>query len=402
MQIADDLHLAYCTNVHRGETWEETFSGIERHTLAVRQKVARGVRYAIGLRLSHRAAAELAEPTVLAGFQRWLERHDCYIFTINGFPYGSFHGTRVKEQVFAPDWSDSARLEYTVLLFKLLAVLAPRKSTASVSTLPGSFKSFVEAQPERREKIFANLSRCAREIAELSARHEMDFHLGLEPEPLGLIETTPETVRFFEEWRDRDVELAGESLRGTVGVNYDCCHLAVEFESAKEGLSALDAAGIRLSKLHLSSALRVRPDAQGRTALSAFNEPVYLHQVLVGSGTQVRRRYLDIPAALAASEAPSLDEEWRVHFHVPLHASPGAPFSDTRGHLEEMLDWLAIHPGSCGHLEMETYTWEVLPSALRLPIEEQLAREYAWTLQALAQRGLADPALAALCREALT
>lgn len=59
------------------------------------------------------------------------------------------------------------------------------------------------------------------------------------------------------------------------------------------------------------------------------------------------------------------------------------------------------HRDACAHLEMETYTWEVLPPALRLPIEEQLVREYAWTLEALAARGLAESGLAAHCtREA--
>src|SRR6266542_2518493 len=122
-----------------------------------------------------------------------------------------------------------------------------------------------------------------------------------------------------------------------VGVNYDCCHLAVEFESAKAALERIAGAGLRLSKLHLSSALRVRPDAAGRAALAAFVEPVYLHQVVVGraDSPDVRRRFVDLPDALADAEASRPDDEWRIHFHVPLHASPGAPFSDTRDHLVE-------------------------------------------------------------------
>jgi hypothetical protein len=139
----------------------------------------------------------------------------------------------------------------------------------------------------------------------------------------------------------------------------------------------------------------VRPDAAGRKALAAFVEPVYLHQVVVGQGNTVRRRYVDLPDALADATPVAPDDEWRVHFHVPLHASPGAPFSDTRDHLLETLDWLKARPGCCTHFEMETYTWEVLPPALRLPIEDQLVREYAWTLGALAERGLADAGLAA-------
>ncbi|MEO6569455.1 MAG: hypothetical protein ABIO94_11885, partial [Opitutaceae bacterium] len=182
-----------------------------------------------------------------------------------------------------------------------------------------------------------------------------------------------------------------EGLLKYIGVNYDCCHLGVEFEAAKAALDRIAGAGLRLSKLHLSSALRVKPDAAGRQALAAFNEPVYLHQVVVGNARtgEVRRRFVDLPEALTDPEPSRADDEWRVHFHVPLHAAPGAPFSDTRDHLVGALDWLAAHPGACTHLEMETYTWEVLPAALRLPIGDQLVREYEWTLGALAQRGLA-------------
>ena len=392
MKLLRDLHLAYCTNVHRGETWAETFAALERHVLPVRRRVAPGRPYAIGLRLGQRAASELAPPAVLAEFQRWLERHDCYVFTINGFPYGSFHGTRVKEQVYAPDWSTPERVAYTLQLFELLVQLVPAGGSASVSTVPASFKAFVAAQPERRDAIFRHLSACGRAIAELAARTGRDLHLGLEPEPLCYVETSDETVRFFQDWCAGDPAVVRDGLLRHVGVNYDCCHLAVEFESAAAALDRIAAAGLRLSKLHLSSALRVKPDAVGRKALEAFVEPVYLHQVVVGrAGThEVRRRHVDLPDALAHPEPPLPDDEWRVHFHVPLHASPGAPFQDTRDHLGAALDWLAAHPGACTHLEMETYTWEVLPPALRLPIEDQLVREYEWTLEALARRGLAS------------
>ncbi len=400
MKLNHGIHLAYCTNVHRGENWAETFAALETHVRPVRDRVAPGRSYAIGLRLGQRAAAELAQPDTLLAFQRWLERHDCYVFTINGFPYGSFHGTRVKEQVYAPDWSTPERLAYTQQLFSLLVKLLPPGMAGSVSTVPASFKGFVAAEPARRKAIFSNLTACGRFLADLSAKSGRDLHLGLEPEPCCLFETTEETVEFFDAWRATDPGV--ESLLRHIGVNYDCCHLAVEFESAPAALDRLVSAGLRLSKLHLSSALRVRPDAAGRAALAALVEPVYLHQVVVGraQSNEVRRRFVDLPEALA-DPTPSLpDDEWRVHFHVPLHAAPGAPFLDTRDHLTGALDWLKGHPGACNHLEMETYTWEVLPAAWRLPIGEQLVHEYAWTLDALAQRGLADatrvPAVAGL------
>jgi len=395
MKLNHGLHLAYCTNVHRGETWAETLGTLERHTLAVRREVAEGQPYAIGLRLGQRAAAELAQPAELAAFRRWLDLNQCYVFTINGFPYGSFHGKRVKEQVYAPDWSTAERLAYTQQLFDLIAVLVPAGAGGSVSTVPGSFKAWTENDPARRAAIFSNLTHCARYVADLSARTGHDLHLGLEPEPCCTFETTGETVRFFDAWRTEEPAVVTENLLSRVGVNYDCCHLAVEFESPGPALDRLATAGLRLSKLHVSSALRVRPDAAGRAALAAFVEPTYLHQVVVGQGVDaVRRRFVDLPEALSDPEASLPGDEWRVHFHLPLHAAPGAPFRDTRDHVLGALDWIQRHPGACQHLEMETYTWEVLPAALRLGIEDQLIREYAWTLAALAERGLADPALA--------
>src|SRR5947209_5322428 len=140
MKLNHGLHLSYCTNVHRGETWAETFEALERYTLAVKQRVCPEGPYAIGLRLSHQAATELKQPEALLHFEKWLDENDCYVFTINGFPYGKFHGTRVKEQVYLPDWSSAERVSYTRLLFDLLAELLPAGLEGSVSTVPCGFK----------------------------------------------------------------------------------------------------------------------------------------------------------------------------------------------------------------------------------------------------------------------
>ena len=153
MKLKHGLHLAYCTNVHRGESWAQTFPMLEQHTLVVRQRIAAGQPYAIGLRLRYQAAIELAAPATFTAFRQWLDQHDCYVFTINGFPYGSFHGTRVKEQVYAPDWSTPERLAYTKLLFDLIAKLVPAGVAGSVSTVPGSFKAWTAHDPARRAVV---------------------------------------------------------------------------------------------------------------------------------------------------------------------------------------------------------------------------------------------------------
>src|SRR3954469_15003900 len=137
VQLKHNIHLAYCTNIHRGQTWAETWEALKKYTLAVRDRVSAGKPYAIGLRLSDAASRELTDPKTLTDFRRWLEKENCYVFTINGFPYGTFHGGRVKELAYTPDWTTQDRLEYTNRLFDLLGELTPAGVAGSVSTVPG-------------------------------------------------------------------------------------------------------------------------------------------------------------------------------------------------------------------------------------------------------------------------
>jgi hypothetical protein len=381
VKLKHDLHLAYCTNIHRGETWPETLAALETFTLAVRDCVCPGKPYAIGLRLSDLASRELIQPAVLLEFRRWLDRNNCYVFTINGFPYGRFHGQRVKEQVYRPDWTSEDRVNYTNRLFDILAQLVPPGVEGSVSTLPGSFKEFITTDDQLR-LIRANIFRCVEHIASVSGRTGRRLHLGLEPEPLGLFETTGETVDFFGRLRAEH----GNDARLTefLGVNYDTCHLAVEFENAAESLAQLKRHGIKISKLHLSSALKLRPTAESLAVLAPFADDTYLHQVVSRAADGALTRYKDLDAAKSPAE------EWRIHFHIPLHA-PAVPwFDSTTDHLLGVLDVLQIDPALCSHLEMETYTWEVMPPQLKSrSVVEQLVSEYEWCLQALKGRGLA-------------
>lgn len=390
MRLNHDIHLGYCTNIHRGETWEETWAGLKNATLRVKERVSGGQPYGIGLRLSAQAAAELSQPARLAEFRHWLDANNSYVFTINGFPYGSFHGTRVKEQVFMPDWSKPERLTYTNQLFDILAQLLPEGVSGSVSTLPGSHKTFGTGA-EELNAIFNHLRLCKEHIETLAERSGHDLHLGLEPEPLGLFETSGEALKFFGLYFDRHPQ--DRSFFKCVGLNYDTCHLAIEFEEAKAALDRLTGAGIRISKLHFSSALKLRPTADNLARLRAYDEPIYFHQVIASYGAdEPLRRFKDLPDALDFAQAnpgAPLGEEWRVHFHIPIHAQPGGDFDSTRDHLLGTMDWLAANPSKCQHIEMETYTWEVLPEQLRTgDVVDQLAREYEWTLAEMSTRGL--------------
>jgi hypothetical protein len=423
MRLPRGHHLAYCTNIHPAETWPETLAALEKHTLAVRAQVCPDRPFAIGLRLSDLASRQLSQPPELLHFRRWLEGHECYVFTINGFSFGRFHGERVKERVYLPDWTSPARLEYTNRLFDLLAQLLPEGVAGSVSTLPGSFKEFI-AQPGQLAAIRGHLHACVKHIAETSARAGRPLHLGLEPEPLGLLETTRETVDFFDRLRG---EHPGDSrLEEFLGVTYDTCHLAVEFEEAAQALALLQSHRVKISKIHLSNALKLRISNCGMRmadcGLGAFADDTYLHQVAVRSSDGQLMRYRDLEDFLNRQSAsanerqkrsvgvleycdpeshhsitPSLQppihpqwEEARVHFHIPLHTPPAEWFETTSGHLLGALDVLQASPDLCSHLEMETYTWQVLPPAWKSrSVVDQLAAEYDWCLRELRRRGLA-------------
>ncbi|MFN7141020.1 MAG: metabolite traffic protein EboE, partial [Limisphaerales bacterium] len=278
MKLNYGLHLAYCTNIHRGETWKQTFVALQQYTLAVKERVCPKGPYAIGLRLSDLASRELCDHQTMLEFKRWLDKQGCYVFTINGFPFGRFHGGPVKEKVYAPDWTTPERLAYTNRLFDLLAQLVPAGVEGSVSTVPGSFKEFVKS-PEQLKAIRANIFHCIEHVARVSQQTGRKMHLGLEPEPLCLLETSTETVQFIE--RVRAEHSRDPRLFEFLGVNYDTCHLAVEFEEPAAALYNFQQHQVRISKLHLSSALKVVPTAEAHAELRKFVEDVYLHQVIV-------------------------------------------------------------------------------------------------------------------------
>lgn len=374
--------LAYCTNIHPANTWAETMGVLETTVLEVRdelQREADGSPFAIGLRLGARAAAELLQADHLARFGDWLARTNTCVFTINGFPHGDFHGARVKERAFLPDWSDPARVGYTRDLFRILAALLPAGGEGSVSTLPGSHKSLQADESVVR----GHLAEMAQWLEALSHHHGLDLHLGLEPEPFGMIENTAECLAFFERLAD-DSPDAGVLLR-RIGINYDACHFAIQHERADDALDALASLGIRLSKIHLSNAIRIDPrDPDAIAALRAFDEPVYFHQVVARRPDGSLQRFADLPEFLQSGITADF-EDARVHFHIPLGAMPAAPLQSTIDHTADVLRWSGLHRDTCRHYEIETYTWSVLPDALRQPLVQQIAGEYRWALAQCAE-----------------
>jgi sugar phosphate isomerase/epimerase len=384
-------HLGYCTNIHPGESWDEIRANLGRHVPAVKARVCPDAPFGLGLRLSCLAARELARPGALEEFDDFLRRESLYVFTINGFPYGPFHGTRVKEGVYLPDWRDEERLAYTDLLADLLARwLPPEAGAGSVSTVPGAFRASVTdaADPSR---IADRLLSHAAHLVELERRTGRRVVLALEPEPCCLLETVAETVAYFREHLHSaaaatrlaaltglDAAAARAALHAHLGVCLDLCHAAVEFEDPAQCLDALGDAGIAVAKIQVTAGLRI-PCMNEATAeaLRRLEDAVYLHQV-VERGPDGLQRYADLGEALAAGGWRGGDREWRIHFHVPVFLAELDGFASTQSFVREAL---ALHRqrSRSPQLELETYTWAVLPERHRsVPVEEAIARELEW------------------------
>jgi sugar phosphate isomerase/epimerase len=389
-------HLTYCTNIHAGESWPEVRAALTKYLPEVKRQVAPERPFGVGLRLSAVAAQALREPAAMEQLRALLAASNGYVFTINGFPYGPFHGRRVKEAVYQPDWRHEERVAYSNLLADLLIELLPDDGPleGSISTVPGTFKPLAE-DPGAIEQIARNLIRHAAHLVQIERNIGRTIALALEPEPYCYLETIAETVRFFEQHLfarpavAQLVEQTGASrsdaeaaLRRHLGVCYDVCHAAVEFEDPAGSLEALRRAGIAIPKLQLSAALRI-PEVGPATAdqLRPFDEPVYLHQVVERRGGRLIR-HLDLPDALA-TVAHSAGAEWRVHFHVPIFLAELKDFSTTQAFLRQILALHRREPISA-HLEVETYTWDVLPERYRqIEVASAIARELAWVVEQL-------------------
>lgn len=405
MWIAPGFHLTYCSNIHPGESWDEVRANLEKYLPAIQQQLGSPLPMGVGLRLSAQAAEALEKPAELARFGEFLKRHHYYVFTINGFPYGAFHRTRVKEAVYLPDWRDRRRVNYSNRLARILAELLPKDQNleGSVSTVPCAYKEAVQGA-EDVERMADLLLQHVGYLHRLREKTGKTVMLALEPEPCCLIETVDEAIEFFNAqlFSHRAVQKTARSLglgetqgeevvRRHLGICYDACHMAVEFEEPASALEKLRAAGIRIGKIQISSALRARlsGDREAASLLDPFTEPVYLHQVVERSSAGLKR-YRDLPEALIhhakrrKEDQRCAEKEWRVHFHVPIFLARARDLETTQDHLVALLDLLKKDPVS-SHLEVETYTWDVLPEQYRsMELSSAIVRELQWVRDRMA------------------
>jgi len=382
------LPLSYCTNIHSGRSVAEVVDGLDRYTAPVRENF--GAPLAAGLWLAQPVVRELLESA--DGPPRLADRLACrnlVCYTLNAFPYGDFHSERVKENVYLPDWTRLERMQYTADCARILTALMPTGSEGSISTLPLGFKEF-----ERSDDF---LDHSVRQLIELACRLEEIFdqtgkliRLAIEPEPFCLLETTEEAISFFQRlWQQADEKNAGELVRRCIGLCYDVCHQAVEFEDVAASIQSLHRAGVRINKVHITCAIQLdRPaeNIEARRALVRYVEPRYLHQTMARTSTGKILRAVDLSEQLARE--PDRDflnaETWRVHFHVPVDAERMGPLGTTRPDLKRAL--IAVSQlDYAPHLEVETYTWEVLPDGQPADLVDGLTRELTATRSLLSE-----------------
>ncbi len=375
--------LSYCTNIHPAETWQQTREALHAYVPAIRQEL-RAMNspladkpMGVGLRLSAVAAQELLNaPLEITAFKEWLRAENAHVETMNGFPYGNFHGIRVKENVFKPDWSTPERFEYTCNLFRILAEIGCCSAEKlTVSTLPASHQWF-QADEER---IFARLDAMAGFLNVLSNKAGKLMQLGLEPEPFGHFDDTAGAITFFNELRNRSRR--PELIERHLGITYDTCHFAIVNEEASQTLSALAENNIPLCKVQFSNAPQLTVNkAADLEHLRDFNDGVYFHQTGVQCADGNYLRFADLPQALefanSGMRAADMPSEWRLHYHIPLYAAPLAPLKDTGYMITQTLEYLRAHPEDSPHLELETYTWSVLPHTMKTGLATQIAREF--------------------------
>jgi hypothetical protein len=309
---------------------------------------------------------------------------------VNAFPYGAFKGRIVKEQVYEPDWRSDERSEYTMNVAEILGDVAPEGTSPSIQSAPLGFKPRVTG-PDVVASFTEHVLKVVARLVDIEDRTGRNVGLALEPEPYCFLETTDETVDYFTthlysgtaaarlaKLAAIPVSEAHAALRKHVGVVFDICHQAVEYENISDSLQKLVDAGIPVFKLQEAAAVYI-PQVTDRIVktLGRYAETIYLTQTYEKREGRMSR-FLNLEDAFAAWKADPGPREWRTHIHVPVFLDDLGEFRTTRFAIEDALKFHKAMPVS-RQLEIETYTWDVLPDSLKTgDIVEYVCREIEW------------------------
>jgi hypothetical protein len=392
MDLGNGLgHLTYSTLVHPADNWEQLWASLNTYLPKVKARVAGNKSFGVCIRLAAPTAETLANsPAERDKLKKFLADNDMYIYTANAFVYGHFKGDTVKEQVYEPDWRTEERTQYTINVANVLADVCPRTITPSIQTAPLGFKPRVTG-PDVIASYTENVLRVVAHLIELEDKTGSTVQLALEPEPFCFLETTDESIAFFRDHLysgaavERLAKLARipiteaiDALRRHLGIVYDICHQAVEYEDITASLRKLVDAGVPVFKLQEAAALYVPEVNQAAVdTLKRYAKTIYLTQTLEKRDGKITR-YLNVDDAIAAYEKNPGPREWRTHIHVPVFLDDLGQFRTTRFAIAEALAFHKKTPLS-RQLEIETYTWDMLPDSLKTgDIVDYVSREIEW------------------------
>ena len=414
------VRLGYCSNLHAGESVRAIRAGLEEFTLPLKQRLGVTGAFGVGLYLPAPAARHLASEEGSEDLAEWIAfcgGEGIDPFTFNAFPYGDFQQDGLKEAVYEPLWSEIERGQYTFCVAQVAQALqaglpfSDPRSHISISTHPGAHVSQVDGT--------AGLHACSRGLAaavlslvQTQREDAPPVVLSVEAEPwaiagdsLALAEyLVVVAVRAAALLRDQGQVASNEAERLVaqhLGTCLDACHSAVEFETVEAALRLAASQG-PLGKLQYSSALRLRQPAAhapGQAALLGLDEARFLHQVN-GRPKRVGQALLraeDLPALRTAlqdpAQAPAWQacDEWRCHFHVPVDMPHFEGLETTRDYADKILLGLLAAPETWRtqelHVEIETYTWSVLPGVQEGSVLDGMQAEYEHVLDCLARSG---------------
>jgi len=377
------LEIGYCTNVHAGVDIMSTRDNLERYAARVKQIVSPDAPMGIGLWLAAPAAEQLLASNQTTAFRDWLTQQGLIPFTCNGFPYGDFHSTVVKHEVYKPTWYHPDRLKYTKNLATILHQILPAGKEGSISTLPIAWgkQTMTDQQWETSVTQLLALTDFLHTLEQETGRL---IHLCMEPEPGCTLDVAQDMTELFEN-RLLPRGSADQVLR-YLRICHDVCHSAVMFESQADVLRRYQSLGIQVGKVQVSSAVRVNfaelsptDREQAFQQLAGFNEPRYLHQTCIRQPDHSIQFYQDLSEAFASVTNPAvLESTWSIHFHVPIFLDRLGLLSTSQQDILECIEVCKLMP-DLNHFEVETYAWNVLPDHLQpTDLSAGIAQELQW------------------------
>ena len=379
-------HLTYCTNVHPGETPEEIADVLRTAAVPVMRSVFGDGEMSLGLRLGDTAVDALMTDSARAdAFDATLRELGARPRTLNVFPQTTFQRDGLKRDVYLPSWSLRSRFSYTLAAARLLAGwLDDGDPFGTLSSVPIGWR---DGTSSAAAATFLGLA--VIELARLEEETGRRIAIALEPEPGCVFDTASDAAAWWNlhlRPEMKRLHLGEAVVARHLGLCYDTCHAGVAFNSPTSDARLLAAAGITVHKVQLSSAPVLRyATPSDLDPLLALDEPRFLHQTRIradgspevpsestasGSApqetTDSRRAMLafddlpDVRAARDRGELPTSGEA-RCHFHVPIHIARTPRYETTR---PTLIDALSAFP-DVPHLEVETYTFDVLPPELK-------------------------------------